>query len=546
MTLINKSVIILLKKKNKSLHKIMFERVNTMKVCKKCKKQVANKSKVCKYCGSDVSKIKPPPTNKNNKQQPKKTNEINEVKKEELIEVKEVETKEEKQEIVITNDKKDFKYILNIIKKYILVALKFLKKWIGIVIKYIIKYSKIIYQKIIIGLKIIYKYLKILLKKIYLFLKKVVKKIKQEYKKNEAKATEIIKSKRQVLIDKKLSSGIPLNIVTEKQNLKKQEPSYETTVGLPIITDLEKEESISERLDKEVTINFTKIFKSIGNFFYLIFKKIKLVFYKIKYKIRKRQEEKIKKEHEEKTKPKEIKQEEKEEYKEISHEEEDEYEGYSIKKIIIFLILVACIVLGIIYGIRFIADNMNQDEVNIITEKTKKKVYQMNENISYNGMNYKITKTYVSKGTKYKKPKEGNRFVVVMFEYKNNSKKVQKYSYESWKIENSKKEESGRIFTPVNVNTALYSGNLVVGATKKGSLVFETPEDEDELTLNFYNERQIDQIKKELEQQQKIKEEKEKNGEEYKETKITKQTPVFKVKIKVNDSKDYNEQEDNK
>ena len=29
-----------------------------MKVCKKCKKHVANKMKICKYCGADVSKAK--------------------------------------------------------------------------------------------------------------------------------------------------------------------------------------------------------------------------------------------------------------------------------------------------------------------------------------------------------------------------------------------------------------------------------------------------------------------------------------------------------
>ena len=29
-----------------------------MKVCKKCKRQVTNKTKICKHCGADVSKCK--------------------------------------------------------------------------------------------------------------------------------------------------------------------------------------------------------------------------------------------------------------------------------------------------------------------------------------------------------------------------------------------------------------------------------------------------------------------------------------------------------
>ena len=34
-----------------------------MKVCKKCKKHVTNKSKICKFCGADVSKAKIVPNN---------------------------------------------------------------------------------------------------------------------------------------------------------------------------------------------------------------------------------------------------------------------------------------------------------------------------------------------------------------------------------------------------------------------------------------------------------------------------------------------------
>ena len=66
-----------------------------MKVCKKCKKHVANKSKICKYCGADVSKAKII------KNQTKKSN----TSKKKEIE-KKIENKVEKKDIVKTEEEK--------------------------------------------------------------------------------------------------------------------------------------------------------------------------------------------------------------------------------------------------------------------------------------------------------------------------------------------------------------------------------------------------------------------------------------------------------
>lgn len=68
----------------------------------------------------------------------------------------------------------------------------------------------------------------------------------------------------------------------------------------------------------------------------------------------------------------------------------------------------------------------------------------------------------------------------------NYSKNKVKYSYRNWKMLNSKGEESSRVFTPVNADSALYSGYLVVGGSKTGTLVFEQPKDDSNLYLQFY------------------------------------------------------------
>ena len=94
----------------------------------------------------------------------------------------------------------------------------------------------------------------------------------------------------------------------------------------------------------------------------------------------------------------------------------------------------------------------------------------MEETINYNDTDYKIMKVETSKGNNYKKPKDGNQFLIVTIYIKNNSDKKVPYSYANWTMTNSKKEEKKRVFSSINVDTALYSGNLVSGGIKTGSI----------------------------------------------------------------------------
>lgn len=156
------------------------------------------------------------------------------------------------------------------------------------------------------------------------------------------------------------------------------------------------------------------------------------------------------------------------------------------RKIIKYCLIVLGICLFvflIVFGIRKI---FHVSDVYIVKEGTYNNVFDMNQKIKYKDVIYSVTDAYVSYGTEYKSPKDGNYYVVVTIDFENDSNDKIRYSHKDWKMINSLGEESSRVFTPVNVSTALYSGNLVVGGKKTGSLVFEEPEDDENLLLNYY------------------------------------------------------------
>ena len=86
-----------------------------MKVCKKCKKKVANKAKICRFCGADVSKAKIIP-NKNNNEKYKNN------KKQIQIQVNDKEIKVQNLQIKNESNKKNkLDFIKAIPKKILLI-----------------------------------------------------------------------------------------------------------------------------------------------------------------------------------------------------------------------------------------------------------------------------------------------------------------------------------------------------------------------------------------------------------------------------------------
>lgn len=181
----------------------------------------------------------------------------------------------------------------------------------------------------------------------------------------------------------------------------------------------------------------------------------------------------------------------------------------------ILLLVIICLValgFGSYFGVDAYRSFTNADNTVVVGEKaTTEKIFGMGDLITYNGIDYKVVKVETSEGNSYKAPKEGNQFLVVTVYMKNNTGDKVQYSYKNWTMSNSKGEEEKRIFTSVNVDTALYSGDLVIGGIKTGSMVFEQPINDPKLRMNFY------ELKKD------------KNGEQV----IDTNKKIFSVSVKV-------------
>ena len=147
-------------------------------------------------------------------------------------------------------------------------------------------------------------------------------------------------------------------------------------------------------------------------------------------------------------------------------------------------------------GISTYKSLSNSSKTIVVGEKaTNEKIFAMGDLITYNGVDYKILKVETSEGNDYKRPKEGNQFLIVTVYIKNNTGEKIAYDYKNWTMSNSKGEEKKRIFTSVNVDTALYSGDLVIGGIKTGSMVFEQPKKDPKLRMNFYELKEENGVK---------------------------------------------------
>lgn len=184
---------------------------------------------------------------------------------------------------------------------------------------------------------------------------------------------------------------------------------------------------------------------------------------------------------------------------------------------------IGCLVVlgfGSYFAIDVYKNFTNAENIVVVGEKaTTEKIFGMGDLISYNGVDYKIMKVETSEGNNYKSPKEGNQFLIVTVYMKNNSPDKIQYNYKNWTMSNSSGAEEKRIFTSINVDTALYSGDLVIGGIKTGSMVFEQPIKDPKLRMNFY------ELKKDQ------------NGEEV----IDKDKRIFSVSIKVPEKTDNND-----
>lgn len=424
-----------------------------MKVCKKCKKHVTNKSKICKFCGADVSKAKIVPNDK--KVVSKKVSNItkNQNKKEKLDITSKTELKDTNErlnlKIELVNDfntKKELiknktkkikkqgykkvKQVPSLINRAKDKSIKAVKKVRGTTLK-LLGQVKSKLSSLVIKLK------KIDIKSKVCNLKtKLISFIDNQKEKLSSLKNKIVK----ILEDKK---KVRLNNVKQKPIKTKQKPikfkEKNVKVKDKICVKQSKLVDFKQELSQKI--------KGLGNAFRTKFDSLKQVIGK--------------------SKP-------------ITNR-------LSLKILVIGFVSLVALGTFSYFGVDAYKDLTSEEKTLAIGEQaTTDKIFSMGDLITYKGVDYKVVKVETSEGNSYKAPKEGNEFLIVTIYMKNNTGEKVPYSYVNYTMSNSNGEEKTRIFTSINVKDALYSGNLVIGGIKTGSMVFEQPKDDPKLRINFY------------------------------------------------------------
>lgn len=150
--------------------------------------------------------------------------------------------------------------------------------------------------------------------------------------------------------------------------------------------------------------------------------------------------------------------------------------GKKLKKPIVLFVILGILALAIIGGV--IASNQ---------EASRKKEYTQNEVVTYNDINYSITKVERTAGDKYFEAKAGKEYIIISIKIENNSSEKISYNVFDWKLEDGTGDENHYALFIDDYDTSLDSGNLNPGGQKTGTIAFEIPEGDKDLTLKYYD-----------------------------------------------------------
>ncbi len=435
-----------------------------MKACKKCKKQVANKAKICKYCGADVTKSKIIKKSSNiptkNTKKGTKTNTKKPVKKvEEKVKVVVPEKVEEKEIL-----KKDN---VNKVEKKAKIEEKKISKKVEEVSKKD-KDNVKVNKKVEKNFKAVFDKVKLIKKN--KDNKKPSKKVKAKKNIDFKLVLDLLtKLKKFLAVSLKKIGSFLVNIVAWVL--------YGLSYGVEFVS-----KALNSLIDFIISL-FILFGKNVKKYSILLKAKILALFVKRKAKNRiKKRNAKIAKINNQ------VRHEMREKENIIKAHETGEKHNRKLKPI-----LITVFILGFFGGFAVLGldvykyfSGTGNSVVTVSQKATRDKVFTMRDVISYNDVDYRIMKVETSMGNSYKSPKEGNQFLIVTVYIRNNSSKKVSYSYENWTMSNSKGEEKKRFFSSINVDDALYSGQLVIGGIKTGSMVFEQPINDSKLRMNYY------------------------------------------------------------
>lgn len=129
---------------------------------------------------------------------------------------------------------------------------------------------------------------------------------------------------------------------------------------------------------------------------------------------------------------------------------------------------------------------VESEEAESTDEETEEETeFGIGEKVELDGQVVEVTEVERSSGDDFDKPKEGHEYVIVHILIENNSDDEISYNPFNFKMKNSNGQIEDSVFTMVDSDTALSSGELAPGGNVSGTLAFEQPVDDDELQLIF-------------------------------------------------------------
>ncbi len=118
-------------------------------------------------------------------------------------------------------------------------------------------------------------------------------------------------------------------------------------------------------------------------------------------------------------------------------------------------------------------------------ESGTKDSYSIGEEVKLGDTSVMVSSVEKSSGTDWDKPKSGNEYVIVSVTIKNIGDSQVSYNPYDFSMQNSQGQITDTVFTTIDSDTSLSSGNLASGGSVSGTISFEQPIDDPNLVLKY-------------------------------------------------------------
>lgn len=166
--------------------------------------------------------------------------------------------------------------------------------------------------------------------------------------------------------------------------------------------------------------------------------------------------------------------------------------SYLKTAVIVIAVLIAIGIIGAAIGGNEDdgAKVVNGEKTNV--EKTKnaskkkiKTTFKIGETVKLGDAQVKVNKVNKSKGSEWESPKDGNEYVIVEVTITNKGDEELSYNVYDFKMQNSKGNITTECFATINSDTSLDCGDLASDGEVTGTIIFEQPVDDPDLTLIY-------------------------------------------------------------